>query len=112
MTPPRPRTSKNRNLPENLYPNGKYWQYRNPITGKKVSINKPLAEAVKLARMANAKLAPLMVDDGALLQLLTGEQAPTITHLLELGSRTTVQSDPSRTWPQMFLRPSRRRPWW
>ena len=40
MNPPRPRTSKNRNLPENLYPNGKYWQYRNPITGKKVSINK------------------------------------------------------------------------
>lgn len=83
MNPPRPRTGKNRNLPDNLYPNGKYWQYRNPITGKKTSINKPLAEAIKLAKLANAKLAPLMTDDGALLQLLTGEQAPTVKNLLE-----------------------------
>jgi len=83
MNPPRPRTGKNRNLPDNLYPNGKYWQYRNPITGKKTSINKPLAEAIKLAKLANAKLAPLMTDDGALLQLLTGEQAPTVKSLLE-----------------------------
>ncbi|MCU1717354.1 tyrosine-type recombinase/integrase [Pseudomonas sp. 5P_3.1_Bac2] len=83
MSPPRPRTSRNRNLPENLYPNGKYWQYRNPITGKKVSINKPLNEAIKLARQANARLAPLLVDDCELLQLLTGEQAPKINLLLE-----------------------------
>ena len=47
MAPPRKRTAKNRALPDNLYPNGKYWQYRNPITGKKTSINKPLAEAIK-----------------------------------------------------------------
>ena len=65
MNPPRPRAGKNRNLPDNLYPNGKYWQYRNPITGKKVSINKPMAEAIKLAKLANAKLAPLMTDGGA-----------------------------------------------
>ena len=77
MNPPRPRTGKNRTLPENLYPNGKYWRYRNPITGVVTSINKPMAEAIKLAKLANAKLAPLMTDDGALLQLLTGEQAPT-----------------------------------
>lgn len=79
----RPRSPKNRALPENLYPNGKYWQYRNPITGKKTSINRPLAEAVKLAKAANAKLAPLMVDDGALLSLITGERAPTFERLLE-----------------------------
>lgn len=80
---PRPRSRKNARLPPNLYPNGKYWQFRNPITGKKTSINKPLDEAIKLARAANAKLAPLMADDGALLQLLTGEQAPTVSHLLD-----------------------------
>jgi integrase len=83
MAPPRKRTSKNRDLPDNLYPNGKYWQYRNPITGRKTSINKPLAEAIKLARAANAKMAPLMVHDGALLSMLTGEKAPTMKHLLE-----------------------------
>lgn len=83
MAPPRKRTTKNRDLPDNLYPNGKYWQYRNPITGKKTSINKPLAEAIKLARAANAKLTPLMADDGALLSLLTGEKAPTFEQLLD-----------------------------
>ena len=83
MNPPRPRTGKNRTLPENLYPNGKYWRYRNPITGVVTSINKPMAEAIKLAKLANAKLAPLMTDDGALLQLLTGEQAPTVKHLID-----------------------------
>lgn len=72
----------NRDLPENLYPNGKYWQYRNPITGKKTSINKSQVEAVKLARAANAKLLPLMADDGALLSLLTGEKAPTIDNVI------------------------------
>jgi integrase len=81
--PPRKRTSKNRHLPANLYPNGNYFQYRNPITGKKTSINKPLAEAIKLARAANARLAPMMVDDGALLALLTGEEAPTVRKLLD-----------------------------
>lgn len=82
MAPPRKRTLQNRSLPDNLYPNGKYWQYRNPITGKKTSINKPLAEAIRLARAANARLAPMMADDGALLALLTGEKAPTFKHLL------------------------------
>lgn len=83
MAPPRKRTRKNRVLPPNLYPNGKYWRYRNPITGQVTSINRPLAEAVKLARAANAKLAPLMVDDGALLSLLTGEKAPTFARLCD-----------------------------
>ena len=70
MAPPRQRSSNNRDVPDNLYPNGAYWRYRNPITGKVTSINKPLAEAIKLARAANAKLAPLMADDGQLLALL------------------------------------------
>ncbi|MDG9927468.1 MULTISPECIES: tyrosine-type recombinase/integrase [unclassified Pseudomonas] len=82
MAPPRRRDAKNRNLPDNLYPNGKYWQYRNPITGKKTSINKPLAEAIRLAKAANAKLLPLMADDGKLLSLLTGEEAPTVEHVI------------------------------
>lgn len=83
MSPPRERTPKNRDLPDNLYPNGKYWQYRNPVTGRKVSINQPKAAAIKLAIAANAKLAPMMVDDGALLALLTGEPARTFKHLLD-----------------------------
>lgn len=67
----RPRTIKNRKLPPNLYPNGKYWRYRNPITGLMTSINRPLEDAIKLARAANAKLAPVMAGDGELLMILT-----------------------------------------
>ncbi|WP_246500292.1 phage integrase Arm DNA-binding domain-containing protein [Pseudomonas cyclaminis] len=44
----RPRTLQNRKLPPNLYPNGKYWRYRNPVTGVMTSINRPLEEAIKL----------------------------------------------------------------
>lgn len=68
----RPRTLPNRKRAPNLYPNGKYWRYRNPITGVMTSINRSLDEAVKLAKAANAKLAALVVDDGARLTLLTG----------------------------------------
>ena len=83
MAPPRARTAKNRALPANLYPNGKYWQYKNPVTGKKTSINKPMAEAIKLANAANAKLLPLLADDGALLEMLTGDVAPKFNTCLE-----------------------------
>lgn len=83
MAPPRKRTAKNRALPDNLYPNGAYWRYRNPITGKVTSINKPLADAIKLARAANAKLAPLMAEDAQLLSLITGDDAPTVRRLCD-----------------------------
>lgn len=100
MAPPRKRTAKNRSLPENLYQNGKYWRYRNPITGAIISINKPRAEAIKLVRVANAKLAPLMADDGALLSLLTGETAPTFKHLLE---RFDEEWLPTRSYSERTL---------
>lgn len=83
MAPPRARTVKNRDLPANLYPNGKYWQYKNPITGKKTSINKSMADAIKLANAANAKLLPLLADDGALLAMITGDSVPKFTRCLE-----------------------------
>lgn len=82
MNPPR-RSVQNRDLPDNLYPNGKYWLYKNPVTGKRTSINKPRSEAIKLAKAANAKLFPLMVNDGELLSLLTGEPARTFRNLLD-----------------------------
>jgi len=82
MAPPRKRTVTNRDLPPNLYPNGKYWQYRNPITGKKTSINRPLGDAIKLARAANAKLLPLAADE-RLLEMITGDQAPTVKMLID-----------------------------
>ncbi|MNE11833.1 Phage integrase family protein [compost metagenome] len=100
MAPPRKRTTQYRNLPENLYANGKYWRYRNPITGAVTSINKPMAEAIKLARAANAKLAPLMADDGALLSLLSGEQVPTFEHLL---GRFEKEWLPTRGYSQRTL---------
>jgi hypothetical protein len=83
MAPPRARTVKNRDLPANLYPNGKYWQYKNSITGKKTSINKPMAEAIKLANAANAKLLPLLADDGSLLAMITGHAVPKFSGCLE-----------------------------
>ncbi|WP_214510516.1 tyrosine-type recombinase/integrase [Pseudomonas brassicacearum] len=97
MAPPRARTIKNRNLPANLYPNGKYWQYKNPITGKKTSINKPMAEAIKLANAANAKLLPLLADDGSLLAMITGDDAPKFSGCLDrfenewLGTRNYAE---------------------
>ena len=79
----RPRSIKNRKLPPNLYPNGKYWRYRNSITGLMTSINRPLEDAIKLARVANAKLAPVMAGDGELLMILTGDRLPTMRNLVE-----------------------------
>lgn len=79
---PRKRNSKSRGLPENLYVNGKYFQYRNPVTGEKTSLNMPLAEAVRLAKQANARLAHVMADDGALLAALTGEKPQTVEVLV------------------------------
>lgn len=81
MAPPRKRSAKNRNLPANLYPNGSYWRYRNPITGEITSINRSMDEAIRLARAANAKLLPLMADE-LLLQVITGEEAPTVERVL------------------------------
>lgn len=107
----RPRLMKNRKLPENLYPNGKYWQYRNPITGKKTSINKSLEEAIRLAKAANAKLAPLMVDDGALLSAITGEKAPTFEHLIDRFENEWVRdrSYSSRTLDEIRIKLQRYR---
>lgn len=82
MAPPRRRSVVNRHLPANLYPNGKYYQYRNPVTGKKTSINKPLNEAIRLANAANAKLMPLAADH-RLLEAITGEVAPKVAMLLD-----------------------------
>jgi len=98
---PRGRDVRNRALPENLYTNGKYWQYRNPITGKKTSINKPMSEAVRLAKAANAKLLPLMANDGKLLALITGEIAPTFKHLLGRFENEWV---PTRRYAESTLR--------
>lgn len=82
MSPPRRRNVTNRHLPPNLYPNGKYFQYRNPVTGKKTSINKPLNEAIRLAKAANAKLMPLAADH-RLLEMITGEEAPKVLRLID-----------------------------
>ncbi len=41
-------------LPPNLYPNGEYWSWRNPTTGKKYGLGKDRDEAIKQAKQANA----------------------------------------------------------
>ena len=82
----RRRYKKYEGLPDNLYANGKYFQYKNPITGKKVSINRPLADAVRLAKAANAKLLPLVADPN-LLESITGEPAARVSSLLDRYSK-------------------------
>lgn len=54
---PRPRTTKNRNLPPNLYrkPSG-HFQYRRPDNGQWHGMGKDRAEAIKAARYLNAQL--------------------------------------------------------
>jgi integrase len=47
------------------------------------SINRPLEEAIKLARAANLKFAELVVDDGSLLAVLTGDRLPIVNNLLQ-----------------------------
>lgn len=80
---PRPRRPVNRKLPPNLYANGQYWRYKNPITGKMTSINRPLDEAIKMAKAANAKLAPLMAGDGEMLAMITGDKVQNFRHLVD-----------------------------
>jgi len=62
MMPPR-RSRKNLDLPKNLYTNGKYFYYKNPATGKKISLNCSRSEAIGLAIEANQaiKQAPRLI---------------------------------------------------
>ena len=78
----RPRTLQNRKLPPNLYPNGKYWRYRNPVTGVMTGIHRPREEAIMLARAANLRVAELVVGDGSLLAVRTGDRLPIVSNLL------------------------------
>lgn len=55
MTMPR-RSRKNIDLPDNLYPNGKYFRYIHPHTHKKISLNCSRKEAIQLAIAANNEL--------------------------------------------------------
>jgi len=48
MAPPRKRDSKNRALPENLYANGKYWQYRMAKNTIRISTGKTENYAVPI----------------------------------------------------------------
>lgn len=59
--PPRRRSHKGRDLPPQLYRQYKgsdsYWEYRNPLTGKRVRFTASKAEAIRQVKAANAKLA-------------------------------------------------------
>lgn len=65
----RRRNPENAGLPANLTVNGKYFKYRNPITGKSKSWNVSRAEAITAARILNEKLASVVAQklvDGVL----------------------------------------------
>jgi len=50
------RQKKNRDLPDNLYPNGKYFKYIHPVTKRAISVPRPRAEAIRLAQETNREL--------------------------------------------------------
>lgn len=54
---PRKRQRQNQDLPPNLYKNGKYFLYKNPVTKKSHSLNMGKKEAMAAAIEANAILA-------------------------------------------------------
>jgi len=47
------RSKKNSDLPDNLYQNGDYFRWKNPLTDKYKSLNCSRAEAIKAANIAN-----------------------------------------------------------
>ena len=53
-----------------------------------------------MATAANARLAPLMVEDGAMLMLLTGERLPTMTSLIERFKKEWL---PTRNYAESSL---------
>ena len=63
----RKRLHKNRGLEDNVYPNGKYFIYVNPITKQRYGIGSNKALANKRARLANARLVP---EDNVLNKIL------------------------------------------
>lgn len=99
----RPRGVGARDLPPNLYVNGKYFLYVNPVTGQRISVNRTRPEAVRLAKAANAKLMPLVADT-ELLEAITGEQAETVGRII---TRFEEEYLPSRNLAASTLRETR-----
>ena len=50
------RARKNQDLENNVYPNGDYYQYKHPITGRRISLGKDRKQANAAARIANIRL--------------------------------------------------------
>lgn len=53
---PRPRSKKNRDLPDNLYSNDRGYYYRHPVTKKNHGMGTDRARAIKAARALNQRL--------------------------------------------------------
>lgn len=60
----RPRLTKNRGLPDNLYfdPQSRLYRYRNPVSRKLSWLNRDRAECVRAAKKLNAMLLPAASD--------------------------------------------------
>lgn len=77
-------------LPQNLYSqtkNGKrYFQYRNPVTGKYHGLGTNMQKAVKIAQQANAQLAPAPVDqlNAILTHSLEATKGVTIADMIDI----------------------------
>jgi integrase len=54
---PRKRSNLNKDLPDNLYPNGNSYQYKHPKTGKRFSMGSDKATAITAAKKLNAMFA-------------------------------------------------------
>lgn len=80
---PRSRMRKNRELPDNLYrvrkDSDRYWEYRNPVSGKRVKFTASKTEAIRQAKSANAKLA-MQTDLG---DRLVGVHRDTVAYAIQ-----------------------------
>lgn len=62
MMNPRPRSKKNRDLPDNLYVNAKGYYYRHPLTKKNHGMGADKARAIAAAKILNQRLVSTGVD--------------------------------------------------
>lgn len=88
----RPRKPINRNLPVNLYKNGRYFQYRNPKTGRYHGMGTDRATAIRAAHHLNAQLIePISLTERVLANTNAGKisnsSEPRLTTWLDTYSK-------------------------
>lgn len=94
---PRNRSSKNKDLPKNLYFQNGYYKYRHPVTKKYFGFGKDKTKAVHAARQLNARfersddLSALVVGGLPLADLIDRYQRDRVTSNPKLAETTKIE---------------------